>query len=322
MNIYLDTNILLSFYHLTSEDLEELKKLVALLKQKKAQLLLPEQTRDEFYRNRAGKIADAIKKLREQTLNLQFPAMCKDYAPYDELRKLQKAYEKLHAELLEKLQKDIDAAKLKADTLTSELFSLATVIASTDDLVDSARLRFDVGNPPGKNNSLGDAINWLALLKATKEKEDLHFIGGDKDYRSALDDDRFNEFLLREWIDTKKSNIAFYRVLSAFFKEKFPEIKLASELEKETLIASLATSGTFARTHFLVAQLAKNPEFTAAQANNIIQAATSNNQVLWIANDADVNDFLVSVIAKHEAAIDADKLAELRPHLKKDEPAG
>ena len=41
MNIYIDTNILLSFYHLTSEDLEELKKLVALLKQKKARLLLP-----------------------------------------------------------------------------------------------------------------------------------------------------------------------------------------------------------------------------------------------------------------------------------------
>ena len=42
MNVYIDTNILLSFFHLTSDDLEELDKLVVLLKQKKIKRLLPE----------------------------------------------------------------------------------------------------------------------------------------------------------------------------------------------------------------------------------------------------------------------------------------
>ena len=40
MNLFIDTNIFLSFYHLSSDDLEELRKLAALLEQKKATLYL------------------------------------------------------------------------------------------------------------------------------------------------------------------------------------------------------------------------------------------------------------------------------------------
>ena len=42
MYLFIDTNIFLSFYHFTKEDLEELKKLGVLLKQKKVILYLPE----------------------------------------------------------------------------------------------------------------------------------------------------------------------------------------------------------------------------------------------------------------------------------------
>jgi hypothetical protein len=175
----------------------------------------------------------------------------------------------------------------------------------------------DVGNPPGKNGSLGDAINWEAILETATEKQDLYFVGGDKDYCSALGDDRFNDFLADEWSEAKESNIHFYRLLSAFFKDKFPHIKLASELEKEALIANLSTSASFARTHIIVDKLAKVAEFTAPQANSIVEAATSNNQVLWIAGDPDVNKFLSDVVAKHAAEIDAEKLAALKPHLEK-----
>ena len=60
MNIFIDTNVYLSFYHLSSDDLEELKKLVVLAREGKVVLLLPEQVIDEFRRNRAAKIADAL----------------------------------------------------------------------------------------------------------------------------------------------------------------------------------------------------------------------------------------------------------------------
>ncbi len=66
MNIFIDTNIFLSFYNLTSDELEELKKLVVLLRKKKVVLLLPEQVIHEFRRNRAKKISEAISKLQSQ----------------------------------------------------------------------------------------------------------------------------------------------------------------------------------------------------------------------------------------------------------------
>jgi predicted nucleic acid-binding protein len=60
--LFIDTNILLSFYHLTSEDLEELRKLIALVGSKRIELVLTQQIKDEFKRNRSAKIADALKR--------------------------------------------------------------------------------------------------------------------------------------------------------------------------------------------------------------------------------------------------------------------
>jgi hypothetical protein len=72
---------------------------------------------DEFRRNRDTKIADGMKRLREQRLNLQFPQMCKDYPEYKKLRSLQKEYDERHSALLEQLSVDVGSERLKADTL-------------------------------------------------------------------------------------------------------------------------------------------------------------------------------------------------------------
>lgn len=58
---------------------------IVLLEQKKLQLYLPSQIVSEFRRNREGKIADALKKLKDQRLNLRFPQICKDYPEYGKL---------------------------------------------------------------------------------------------------------------------------------------------------------------------------------------------------------------------------------------------
>jgi predicted nucleic acid-binding protein len=65
ITLFIDTNVLLSFYHLTSEDIEELKKLVVLVESKEIELIVPKQVENEFWRNRGAKISDAMKKLRE-----------------------------------------------------------------------------------------------------------------------------------------------------------------------------------------------------------------------------------------------------------------
>lgn len=77
MNLFIDTNIFLSFFHLTNDDLDELHKLTVLLENKQITLWLTEQVRDEFARNRENKISEAVKKLSEQRSKPQFPQICK-----------------------------------------------------------------------------------------------------------------------------------------------------------------------------------------------------------------------------------------------------
>lgn len=315
MNLFIDTNVLLSFYHLTSDDLEELRKLAVLLEQEKVALLLTDQVREEFLRNREGKIADSIKRLKDQKLNLQFPQICKDYPEYLLLRDIQKKYDEQHSALLGKLQSDIESKKLKADSTIESLFAAATALQREPALVSRARLRVDLGNPPGKNGSLGDAVNWELLLEKVPVGEDLYFVTEDRDFFSVLEETNFNEFLLHEWHSKKKSSLHYYKRLSSFFKDKFPDIKLATELEKELLIKQLVGSLSFATTHAAIAKLQKHSDFTDDQAAAIASAALFNSQILWILDDADVHAFMEGLLSSHKNVLDADVAKALEQAL-------
>ena len=311
MNIFIDTNIFLSFYHFSNDDLEELKKLSLLLQQGKAKLFLPEQVIQEFRRNRDNKIADALKQLREQKLDLRFPQFCKEYDEFENLRQLQRSYSKLHTELIKKAVEDIQSENLKADKVIQDLFENGIAIPENKTINELARNRIAVGNPPGKNGSLGDALNWESLLESLPNEENLCFLTDDKDYASPIDTNIFNTFLLQEWKANKKSEILFYRSLSEFFKEHFPKISLASETEKDLEIQNLANSASFFQTHATISKLNKFSDFTVAQVNAIISAAVTNNQVYWIINDHDVNEFLMKVVTGKEAKLNPGNLNEL-----------
>lgn len=313
--LFIDTNILLSFYHFKSDDLEELRKLRVLLSRQEIVLILTHQVAAEFSRNRENKIADAIKHLRDQKLNLQFPQLCKDYKEYQNLREYQKQYEKEHSALLEKIIEDVERHKLKADKIFDELTELAKVVWTSDDILKRARLRMELGNPPGKNGSLGDAINWEILLKTVPNTEDLFFISDDKDYCSPVNADNFSKFLLSEWHEQKQSKIFYYKQLSGFFKEKFPDIKLASELDKDYLIRELSGSNCFSTTRKVIAKLRRYFDFTPTQLNAIVDAAISNSQVYWIISDKDIKQFLSSRISGKEHCIDEINLKKLKEVL-------
>lgn len=295
MHFFLDTNAYLSFYHFSGEDLEELKKLGVLIKQKQLALVVPEQTRNEFGRNRAAKIADALKRLREQKLGLQYPKLCRPYDEFAELRRLQDAYDQVHTKLLSQLTQDVRDEGLKADVIIRALFDLSMSVATTDQLLDRARKRVEVGNPPGKPGSLGDAINWEAVLEVVPHGEDACIVTDDADFCSALNRDEFHPFLLAGWRGAKGSTLSFHRNLSGFFRERFPHIKLASALEKELLIKELATSNSYNDTHIAVARLRRFTEFSPEEAVSIFEAADANSQVYRIASDPDVASLLESV---------------------------
>ena len=76
MQLFIDTNILLSFYSLNQEDLAELNKLIDAIDRQQITLLLTDQILDEFNRNRDQRIDGATKSLRTQTFNPQYPQIC------------------------------------------------------------------------------------------------------------------------------------------------------------------------------------------------------------------------------------------------------
>lgn len=315
MNLFIDTNVFLSFYHLSNDDLEEIHKLVVLLDKGDLKLWLPLQVKDEFQRNRENKIADALKKLKEQQKKPQFPQICKDYPEYEEIREHQKQYERKLSSLIKKVSDDIAEKSLKADEKISELFEKASLINPHVDLIMKAKLRMDVGNPPGKDGSLGDAINWESLLLHIPMGEDLHLVADDKDYYSVLDENALKDFLIDEWTSNNKSDVKFYRRLSQFFKEHYPDIKLAAELEKELAIKELVNSSNFASTHSAISKLQKYAEFNKSQSNELAQVGISNSQINWIFCDDDVLAFYKSLIDNHGHDIEDELVEKLQAEI-------
>ncbi len=311
MQLFIDTNILLSFYSLNQDDLDELNKIIEAIESNQITLLLTDQIINEFYRNREQRIDGAIKALRAQTFNTQFPQLCEDYPEIDILRNALKHHEQAHAALVAKILVDIKAKTLKADRIIQSLFRLGKQLTPDLTTIEQAKLRMSVGNPPGKNNSLGDAINWESLLNETLAGEDLYFITGDKDYCSALNDDDFSDFLLTEWYNRKQTQIYFYKRLSSFCKEQFPEITLASARDKDFLIRDLVTSQSIANTQTAIAKLSHYNEFTAAQVNSIVGAALSNRQVGWSIEDDKVKSFLRSIVTNNQQYLDPASLSAI-----------
>jgi len=185
------------------------------------------------------------------------------------------------------------------------------VLPRTETIIAAARLRREVGNPPGKSGSAGDAINWETIL-ANPPSDDLYFVTADSDYSSPVDPARFNEFLLAEWMGATSKSLYYYTQLSRFFKEKFPTIQLADEVEKDLLAQALLASGSFAETHRLVGKLSQYSAFTPTQAALIAEAATTNDQVGSIASDSDVRALLRRIVTKYASHLGPRSLKILR----------
>lgn len=313
-SLYLDTNIYLSFYHLTNDDIEELSKLLLLVKSKELILYLPDQTRDEFYRNRDSKIADGLKKFNENKLNKIFPQMVKDYSEeYDLMRNAIKAFEKNKQIIVDKLRKDVVEQSLNADKIIQDLFKVATEIKNTPELIIKAKNRYDLGNPPGKKGSYGDALNWESLLTKIEVFDNFFFISDDGDYFSEFDKNLFNSFLIKEWEEKMPlTDFKQYKSLSGFLKENYPTITIESENRKDELILELQSSGSFATSRSVLHKIAEYNDFSKKQLNDIFDAAISNSQIYWIGDDEDINEILLKILEGNEMKIEKDTLAKFK----------
>ena len=315
VNLFLDTNIYLGFYKLSEDDLEELKKLSVTVRSKATVLYLTDQVRHEFRRNREKAISDSLAILESAKLPKSFPRLFTNLSGYTDLRTTIRQFEEQLASLLADARQAASDGSLHADALIEELFALAKPLEMHAEVWSAARMRRDLGNPPGKDDSYGDAVNWESLLADVPNGEDLVLVTADLDYMSKLDRVVLDEFLRTEWETKKCSQITAHASLTALFKKHYPDIRLAAELEKELAIDKLIISSNFRSTHSAIRDLSHFSDFSPAQVGALVEAANHNSQVEQILEDDDVRAFFDNLTRTYSEVIDAKELSQLGARL-------
>ncbi len=224
------------FYSFEKDRLLSLRKLLRLIKENKIKIFICQQGHDEFFRNRENKLKETLKYIENFKTSLNIPSFCQEIGEMIKIKEHLNQINILSETLHKKIFKEIKAKELEADKLIFEIFDNCSISPLTDVLIRKAEVRYNLGNPPGKNDSYGDAINWEFLLENVPNKEDLFFISNDRDFRSKIDDSELSDFLKQEWKNKKNSKIIYYDTIASFLKEEFSEkgiTKIQINEEKE-----------------------------------------------------------------------------------------
>ena len=286
-NLFIDTNVWLSLYHFSKNDLDKFLELHEFIGSE-IKLYLTEQVYDEITRNRENKIKSAMNSF--ENFNLTFPSFVKEYPEYEPFKRAFDSLKDEHKVWLKKIEKEIIEETTQVDKVIKKFWE-GEFIKREPELVEKAKLRYNMGNPPGKDNKYGDAINWEILLKEIPLREDLYFITEDRDFASPLDDTEFLPFLQKEWNEKKQSKVIFFKNLDEFLRRYYNEQALVTENYKNDLIKALENSVSFALTHSIIESLRQYSDFTDQQCEKLFSIANTNNQVNWILSDGDVRAF-------------------------------
>ena len=313
-HLFIDSNIWLSLYHFSKNDLDAFKGIKDIIG-KNVILYITQQIKNEIARNREFKIKSSFESFEK--LDIQFPNFCRCHDKYEGFFKKYEEIKKEHSEWVKEIKIEIANNTLAADLLIEDLFN-SSILLNDSEVINDAILRYRTGNPPGKNNSYGDAINWEALLKFIPDESDLYFISDDKDFKSIIEQESFNPFLAQEWNNKKHGIVHFYNNLASFFNDHVKEIKLNDEDDKNELIQGLTKSPNFATTHSLVDKLKMYNEFSELQIRNLCFAFLTNNQIEWIKNDDDIYSFYKRIVSGSEKESDLSELIEIRYNELKD----
>ncbi|OJA99929.1 PIN domain-containing protein [Burkholderia ubonensis] len=165
MHLFIDTNIYLSFYHHSKDDLESLEDLIMEIVDNHIVLHLPQQVSEEIERNRDVKLNTAVNEFKKTPLNVAIPRHMQSMATAETyataIADAKQARDRLIAEATAKAR----LLELDVDTWLSFLYSVATGHEHDDEIFARGKLRAERGNPPGKNGSFGDQYNWEMLLE-------------------------------------------------------------------------------------------------------------------------------------------------------------
>lgn len=314
INIFIDTNVLLSLYDVGSNNLTTFRDLLKLMEDK-IQVLLPEQVKNEFYRNRENKLNTIFSNL--PPIPNSFPNVIKDNENFHGIDQELRDLAILYQELIKNIKVSASEEQLLADQAIKEVFDKAKWLVVEDSIIKQAKRRYDIGNPPGKKASYGDAIIWETLLTKSKKRQDIFFVSSDNDYSSQLDRNKISSYLGTEWKNKINSDIYFFKNLDKLLKDRhFKEeldkrgrensqeisvllenidLEIVYERNKNNLINNLKQSKSFEETHSLISSLSKLSDWTYSQRRDLAEALVNNNQVRSIISDADVFQFYANL---------------------------
>jgi hypothetical protein len=240
VNIFLDTTAYSSVFS-EEPNIRPFLKLKEILESKKGNLVLTQQIIDEISRGAGKRIDDAWKKVTSDKIDIQkiissnFPEAILEKNK-TEIEKLKKSTEEYYSERDKKFEKDID----EAERIISEILSFAKPIPVTDKIIERAKVRSDLRNPPRKDKgpiSYGDAINWEILLE--NFSDDLVIVSYDPDYGEPYrGKQRINRFLKEEWNKKTGKNVILYSTLREVINsQEEKEIFSKKDIDKEAKAA-------------------------------------------------------------------------------------
>jgi predicted nucleic acid-binding protein len=297
LHLFVDTNVFLSFYAVANDDLEQLNKIVEIIKTGEIKLYVTQQVEREWLRNREGKIVASLAELRDYKLNPKIPRFMDDYQEISKLRIMFKEAEQLRTAALKRARTEAEEFRIAADELIQRVFRAAHILHTTTDILAAAQNRMAIGDPPGKADSLGDRINWEHLLAAVPQYCDLHIISKDGDFSSPLTKDTPSFPLQAEWQLRKQAKLHLHTELRPFLRSHFPQFRFARDIAKAHALTQLATSKHFTLT--MKAILALDAHFDLIDKEDvkkIMDAGLNNSNVFGNGHDSRIRDFYAKVV--------------------------
>lgn len=266
MNIlYIDANIYLGFYNSNRPDFKKLLGSVIELTDK---IFFTEQLGYEIDRNKLNVFRLSIDNYVKQTSlskTILPEHLDEDSSPkLADWNKERKAIEesitasnKSLKEILNKVLYDISISRDKVSKTLSPIYAKA--VAPIGDDINRARLRKEIGNPPGKRaDPLGDQLSWEQLLNIVPKIKRLWIVSTDKDYFTEqgkvlyLNPILYNDLLkLNANLEVKTFNILSEALRDFDKQEKIKtipsneELDLISKTEEHDLTGLTGSTASF-----------------------------------------------------------------------------
>lgn len=200
--------------------------LINLIEKKHADLILPQQTKDEVIRHIFGDWKDqnlnSIKsKIDTRKKYLEYEKSLKGYVKWDALKK------EIEKEICG-FEKDLKTVEAKFSSKNSKshqklknLFDRAKIVDDSEELFRKAEIRMKKGNPPYNQDKIGDSLIWESIL---------FYIKGESAKKPGL-------FIIASDNKAWGNDTCFHRFLQDEYKNLFSDgsVEIATQLSKISL---------------------------------------------------------------------------------------